>query len=65
MSQLNLLGNWTVMPPSTEGRTHYAGAQPTQKAGLLPNWLREALGRAGEAFVLPTRHCVRAVKEMD
>ncbi len=38
------------MPPSTEGRTHHAGAKPTQRLGLLPNWLRETLGRAGEAF---------------
>jgi hypothetical protein len=40
------------MLPGTEGRTHCAGAKPMQKVGLLPNWLREALGRAGQAFEL-------------
>jgi hypothetical protein len=35
-----------------KGRTHHAGAEPTQKLGLLPNCVREALGRAGEALEL-------------
>ena len=44
MSRLSLLGNWAAMPPSKEGRTRHAGAEPTQKLGLLPNCPREALG---------------------
>ena len=32
------------MPLSKDGRTRHAGAEPTQKLGLLPNCVREASG---------------------
>ena len=40
MSQHNLLGNWTVMPPCTRGETQHARAKSTKKLGLIPSGAR-------------------------
>ena len=40
------------MPPSKAGRTHHAGTKPTQKLGLPPNCVTEAVAGDGEALQL-------------